>query len=349
MIRPLSIAILACVAACAASNGTARAASCTSVPVAGSVLYVTDRAPVDGTPLFSGERGYTKDRGALVSTGAIGTPAERSTLAPCDSNDAFLAATGKRFKGKDRQALIYIHGYYTPFVQAASDALTVAAALDFPGPVILYSWPSKVTSRLSYVNDEGNAGWSRVHFRQFLVRLQKRYPKLRISFAAHSLGARFATDGIGFIANSPCAGCFGRAVFFAPDVDTDELRSELSVAGLCKGSPNPAPTAAAPVLLYVSNRDRALRQSQHLHGHQRAGQAASEMLLCDGVDTVDVSYFKSSDRYGHSYQVDKPVLADTRAAFSGIPPTSPQRNLRRAKRDGGVYYELRPELRPAVR
>ena len=329
------------VAAFLGTTTAARAAGCADAPVAESILYVTDRAPVDGQPLFSGERGLTTTRVAVISSGVLRTPPQRSTLVPCRTNDAFFAAMMKRFKGKDRRALIYIHGYYTPFVQASSDALAIASALNFPGPVISYSWPSKVTSRLTYVNDESNASWSRVHFRQFLLRLQKRFPKLRISFAAHSLGARFETEGIGFIATSPCPKCLGRSVLFAPDVDTDELRSELGTANLCTGSPNPAPTVAAPVLLYVSNRDRALRQSQQLHGHQRAGQATSEMPLCSGVDTVDVGYHKIADRFGHGYNVDPLVLADTRAAFAGIAPNAPQRNLTRATREGGVYYELR--------
>jgi len=341
LIHRLLVATFACFVACAAASAHVRAASCADANTAESTLYVTDREPVSGDPLFSGERGLTKNREAVISTGVISTPVERRTLAPCPSNDAFFAAMAKRFRGNDRQALIYIHGYYTPFVNAANDALAVAAGLNFQGPVILYSWPSKVTSRLTYVNDESNASWSRVHFRQMLVRFQQRFPKLRISFAAHSLGARFATEGIGLIGDSSCPKCLGRTVLFAPDVDTDALRSELQVSGLCKGAPSANPKTAAPVLLYVSNRDRALRTSQRLHGHQRAGQAASEMVLCNGVDTVDVGYIKIADRAGHSYQVDKRVLADTRAAFAGTAPTAPQRGLTRATRPGGVYYELR--------
>jgi esterase/lipase superfamily enzyme len=42
---------------------------------------------------------------------------------------------------RGRQVLIYVHGYYTSFVDGADDALKVAAGLHFPGPAILYSWP----------------------------------------------------------------------------------------------------------------------------------------------------------------------------------------------------------------
>ena len=138
-----------------------------------------------------------------------------------------------------------------------------------------------------------------------------------------------------------CAGCVGPAVFFAPDIDGDTFRAALAVAGRCQGRPPEKPTAAASVTLYVSNNDLALRQSQKIHGHQRAGQAGSEIVLCGGVDTIDVGYLNVSDKAGHSYQVDAPIVTDARAAFAGTAPTSPTRKLTRAKRPGGVYYELR--------
>jgi len=66
------------------------------------------------------------------------------------------------------------------------------------------------------------------------------------------------------------------------------------------------------------------------------------MIVCNGVDTVDVSYHKSGDKAGHSYQVDPKVMRDASLALSGVPPTSPVRKLVQAKRPDGVYYELRP-------
>ena len=114
---------------------------------------------------------------------------------------------------------------------------------------------------------------------------------------------------------------------------------KLQAGGLCAGPPKPKPVVSAPVVLYVSNRDVALRQSHQLHGHQRAGQAGNELILCSGVDTIDVSYFKSSDRVGHSYQVDTKIANDAREAFAGTPPS--KRGLTAVDRGGSVYDELR--------
>jgi esterase/lipase superfamily enzyme len=68
-----------------------------------------------------------------------------------------------------------VHGFYTTFRRAAQDALALQKTLRFTGPVIVYSQPSKVTSRLAYINDDNNAVWSSVHFREFLSALLDAY------------------------------------------------------------------------------------------------------------------------------------------------------------------------------
>ncbi|MDQ2859057.1 MAG: alpha/beta hydrolase [Candidatus Eremiobacteraeota bacterium] len=324
------------------ATGRAALADCSRPGNAAEVFFITDREPVSDAQLFSGERGLTKTRDAIVSRGIIWNAAERKTLRSCASEKSFLSALKSGFSSqRGRQVLLYVHGYYTTFRQAVGDALTLQRTLRFPGPVIVYSWPSKVTSRLTYVNDEANAGWSAVHFRKLLATLETTFPGMPISFAAHSLGARFAADALDFIHHGRCVTCVGRTALFAPDVDTDTLRTGLAAAGRCNGRPLASSNVSAPVTLYVSNKDVALRQSQRIHGHQRAGQAASEMLLCKGVDTIDVSYYKSSDKLGHAYQSDTRIAGDVRDAFAGVSPSSPQRKLVKASREAGTYYELR--------
>ncbi|HEY6325903.1 MAG TPA: alpha/beta hydrolase [Candidatus Cybelea sp.] len=92
------------------------------------------------------------------------------------------------------------------------------------------------------------------------------------------------------------------------------------------------------MLLYVSNNDRALRQSERYHKNQRAGQAGGDLILCSGTDTVDVSYLKSGGKSGHGYLLDPRVQQDAAAAFAGVPPL--RRDVKQVSRAGGVYYEL---------
>jgi esterase/lipase superfamily enzyme len=163
-----------------------------------------------------------------------------------------------------------------------------------------------------------------------------------VSLAGYSLGSRFVTEGIAFYRREGCNNCFARAVLFAPDVSTADLRKALTSSNLCSGKPMTNPVASAPVLLYVSNNDRALRQSEKVHKNQRAGQAGGDLILCSGVDTIDVSYLKSGGNAGHGYLLDPRVLQDAAAAFAGVPATSSKRGLKQASRTGGIYYELQP-------
>jgi esterase/lipase superfamily enzyme len=316
-------------------------AECVAKP--GSIFFVTDREPLDDNQLFSGERGTDANHNPLITTGVISAPVDKANEARCSTKQALISAISSQFVPKrPRQVLVYVHGYYTSFVTAVETALALKKGLQFPGPVIVYSWPSRKTSALAYGTDEDNAKWSMPHFTNFLGNINKAFPGMPVSLAGYSLGSRFVTEGIAFFRREGCKNCFERAVLFAPDVFTADVRSALTASNLCSGKPLTNPIASAPVLLYVSNNDRALRQSEKFHGNQRAGQAGGDLILCNGVDTVDVSYLKSGGKSGHGYLLDPRVLQDAAAAFVGVPPTSPKRGLKQVSRTGGVYYELLP-------
>jgi esterase/lipase superfamily enzyme len=316
-------------------------AECVAHP--GSIFFVTDREPLDDNQLFSGEWGTDAGHNPVITAGVISAPVDKANESRCSSQQAFVDALRSRFDPKrPRQVLVYVHGYYTSFVTAVETAMALQKGLRFPGPMIVYSWPSRKTSVLAYKTDEANAQWSMPHFITFLGNINKAFSGMPVSLAGYSLGSRFVTEGIAFYRRDGCSNCFGRAVLFAPDVFTADLRSALTSAGLCSGKPAPNPIASAPVLLYVSNNDKALRQSEKVHGNQRAGQAGGDLILCNGVDTVDVSYLRSGGNSGHGYLLDPRVLEDAAEAFAGIPPTSPKRDLKQVSRTGGIYYELLP-------
>jgi esterase/lipase superfamily enzyme len=316
-------------------------AECAASP--GSIFFVTDRQPLNDNQLFSGEWGTDASHNAIITAGVLSAPVNKANESRCSSQQAFIKAVRSQFEPKrPRQVLIYIHGYYTTFVTAVETAMALQKGLRFPGPVIVYSWPSRKTSVLAYKTDEANARWSMPHFITLLGNINKAFPGMPVSLAGYSLGSRFVTDGIAFYRREGCGNCFGRAVLFAPDVSSGDLRSALTSSSLCSSQPLSNPVASAPVLLYVSNDDKALRQSQRVHGNQRAGQAGGDLILCNGVDTVDVSYLDIGGNSGHGYILDPRVLNDAAAAFYGIPPTSPKRGLKQVSRSGGIYYEMRP-------
>jgi esterase/lipase superfamily enzyme len=311
-------------------------AECVARP--GSIFFVTDREPLNDDQLFSGEWGTDANHNAIITAGVLTAPINKANESRCSSREALIKAVRSAFDPKrPRQLLVYVHGYYTSFVTAVETAMALQKGLRFPGPIIVYSWPARKTSVLAYKTDEANARWSTPHFTNFLANINKAFPGMPVSFAGYSLGSRFVTDGIAFYHRDGCNNCFGRAVLFAPDVSTGDLRTALTSSDLCSGKPVPNPIASAPVLLYVSNNDKALRQSERLHGNQRAGQAGGDLILCSGVNTVDVSYLKGGEA-GHGYLLEPPVLQDAAAAFAGVPPS--KRDLKQVSRTGGLYYEL---------
>lgn len=314
------------------------------VATTGSIFFVTDRQPLDDNQLFSGEWGTDAHHKPIITAGVISAPVNKSNESRCSTRQAFINAVKSQFvKDRPRQVLVYVHGYYTTFVSAVETAMALQKGLHFPGPTIVYSWPARKTSVLAYKTDEANARWSTPHFITFLGNINKAFPGMPVSFAGYSLGSRFVTDGIAFYRRTGCSNCFGRAVLFAPDVSTADLRSALTSSNLCSSKPLANPAASAPVLLYVSNDDRALRQSERVHGNQRAGQAGGDLVLCNGVDTVDVSYLNVGGKNGHAYINDPRVLHDAAAAFAGVPPA--KRGLKQVSRAGGLYYELLPNSR----
>jgi esterase/lipase superfamily enzyme len=314
-------------------------AECVAKP--GSIFFVTDREPLNDSQLFSGEWGSDAHGKALVTAGVLSKPVSQANQSRCSSREAFINAVRSQFDPKrPRQLLVYVHGYYTSFVDAVETGMALQKGMHFPGPVIVYSWPARKTSVTSYARDEKSANWSMPHFNTFLGNITKAFPGMPVSFAGYSLGSRFVTDGIAFYRREGCNNCFGRAVLFAPDVSAADLRSALATSNLCSGKPPLDSVSSAPVLLYASNEDKALRQSQRYHKNQRAGQAGSDLILCSGVDTVDVSYLKSGGKSGHGYLLDPRVERDAAAAFAGAAPA--KRGLKQVSRPGGVSSELPP-------
>ena len=178
-------------------------AECVAKP--GSIFFVTDREPLDDNQLFSGEWGTDANHQPVITTGVISMPVDKANESRCTSKQAFIDAVKSQFvKNRPRQLLVYVHGYYTSFVAAAETALALQKGLHFPGPLILYSWPSRKTSVLAYGTDEDNAEWSMPHFTRFLGEINKAFPGMPVSLAGYSLGSRFVTGGIAFFRRGGC-------------------------------------------------------------------------------------------------------------------------------------------------
>ena len=101
----------------------------------------------------------------------------------------FATKLAQKLEEKQRkELLIFLHGYNVTFEEAARCAAQVAWDINFPGAVILFSWPSQ-GSLLGYLADEGRAMNAASPFRTFFSALENG-PWSKVHVIAHSMGNR---------------------------------------------------------------------------------------------------------------------------------------------------------------
>ena len=56
--------------------------------------------------------------------------------------------------------------------------------------------------------------------------------------------------------------------------------------------------------LYASTNDLALKASNIFHAFPRLGQSGPDLVVINGIETIDASGIGSTDLFGHSYFAD---------------------------------------------
>ena len=117
-------------------------------------------------------------------------------------------------------------------------------------------------------------------------------------------------------------------ILTAPDIDADVFRGLAAVMR----------RAARRVTLYASGRDEALKLSHRVHGYQRAGDTVPEIVVVDGLDSIDASAVDTG-LLGHSYFADnRSVIADLYNLLrNGLPPEQRYGLLARQGRAGRFW------------
>lgn len=327
--RALFLGLLAGLCAACASPGPApgeaEAAQGESEARQVDLFYATDRAPsAVGEEHFSGKRGEMG-----FGLAAVGIPPghrmgrhekpsvfkfewsadERKHIAvrgvsPLGIEEFYERLASSVAESPDASLMVFVHGYNAAFAQAAQVVAQFTTDLKFPGPVLLYSWPSQ-GSLTGYKVDENNAEWSQSHFAQVLGDLLDQTGARRIYLVGHSMGTRVVTRGYNALAAlRGSAGGMERIVemvLVAPDIDADLFRKDI------------APELARhgiPVTVYASSADRALIASKAFNGYPRAGDSGERLVVVPGVETVDASD-AAGGLLGHSYFAeDRRIMED---------------------------------------
>lgn len=290
------------------------------------VFYATDRKALSSNS-FAGDRGS----GALsFGISPVLLPARTIGLGIPLSQEKFeqsLSSALTRTGAKD--ILVFVHGYNFSFDEAVLWAGQLKHQLHFEGAVVLYSWPSS-GNRWSYLGDSSNADWTTPHLAGFLQALAARTGRAQIHLLAHSLGSRPVVAALHSLAVGPHAARFGQIIFAAPDVDADAFRDVL-----------PAIVATAERITLYTASDLALRVSALLSAHPRAGDSDRNVVLIDGMDTIDVT---SADEgpIRHDYFLENErVLADIFQLLSYAAPPEKRFRLFAVRVRGRLLWQFR--------
>lgn len=233
-------------------------------------------------------------------------------------------------ESSDRQALVFVHGYNVSFENAVKRTAQIAHDLRFDGAPICYSWPSH-GALANYTKDMANADATVVTLQGFLQDLVQETDKTTIHLVAHSMGNRALLQALDRIAigNPESSNVFGQLVMAAPDVSAVDFRHRFAPA---------AKQMADSVTLYASSRDKALLASTEIHGHDRAGLAGPNLIVMDGMDTIDVSEIDTS-LIGHSYYGNHPeLIRDLKALMELAAPADQRQWLTRIIKPGSLDY-----------
>lgn len=231
--------------------------------------------------------------------------------------------------------LLFIHGYNNSFEDAAKRTAQITYDLKFEGVSLFYSWPSSA-EEAKYTYDETNIEWSEANIKNFLIDYARLASHDSIYLIAHSMGTRaLARAYISAVEEMPALkGKIKEVILAAPDIDADVFKRDLAPKMVA---------AKAPVTLYASSNDKALKLSKAVHANEpRAGDANPELVVVRGLDTIDASLVET-DFLGHTYVANSPtILSDIFNIIKHGHRPVDRAFLVKNQNESGVYWQFKP-------
>jgi len=180
--------------------------------------------------------------------------------------------------------------------------------------------------------DEATIDWSRPHLASFLSQIACRAGVSTLHVIAHSMGNRALIKALGTLPLFNSTSFINQIVLAAPDIDSGEF---VQIAASIQSS-------GKRTTLYASSNDKAIEISKQVHEYPRAGESGPDIVIVNGVDTIDASNVDTSF-IGHSYFADKrTVLSDLYYVLSEGKPPSERYSLEEKTCPKGLYWAFRP-------
>ena len=267
-----------------------------------------------------------RERGKDVASQKQGNQQEQLTSSiqslDCLDHATFLSHLNELVqRSRQRDVLIFVHGFNVSFEQAVVRATQVAADIPFNGAIVVYAWPSQGGVD-QYQRDGEIVDESLQAFTSFLVDLGSNFgPECSINLMVHSMGNRLVTRSLWHLPDSfTQPPRFKELVFCAPDVGVDEFkRHARQIVKVCDRA-----------TIYKSCNDSALIASKWRNLDERAGESFNPILV-EGIDTIETAVVDTS-LMGHSYYGSNPsILRDLFAIVKAHQPATQRSWLQQKK------------------
>ncbi len=249
---------------------------------------------------------------------------------PLDEASFYQDVSTTVHASKEKQVLVFIHGFNVTFTDAVYRTAQMTYDLGFSGASILYSWPSNGRLR-DYTWDSTANEWTVPHLQAFLESVAAKTGAQKIHVIAHSMGNRALAHALRTMpqAKSPR---FQNVILTAPDIDAGVF-TELSDA---------VKSHADNVTLYASSHDKAMLASEEINGFWRAGDAGKNIVVIPGIDTIDVSLV-DTNLIGHFYYGEnRSVLTDMMNLITTDDPPSKRCRLQQTGIAPKLYWRFIP-------
>ncbi|MCA9032159.1 MAG: alpha/beta hydrolase [Planctomycetaceae bacterium] len=247
---------------------------------------------------------------------------------------------------KEKDVLIFVHGYNVDFHEAICRIAQMAEDMPFEGVIVAFDWNSQANT-LGYYQDKINTGRTHPAFAEVLAELRDRLPEdARLHVLAHSMGNRYTLNALELLAvYEPYIGLppsrFKEDSFFKPQFAGWERwhprgTQPKPLANVIFAAPDVHPETfqksvgsvmqiADHITLYCNEADFALEISRFVNGQGkdgfRIGDSRSGINGGYAMDVVRLQSVSSSDPFGHSYYGSHPgLLTDLRLLIHAKAP-----------------------------
>ena len=192
---------------------------------------------------------------------------------------------------KDREIVIFIHGYNNNIADSVFRSAQIAHDYNIRAVSLHYAWPSGGSLPL-YVFDRDSAIFGRAGLAE-TIEIAAQTKAARILLVGHSMGSYVVMEALRDLAMTgrrDVLGRIGGVVLAAPDIDIDVFESQVHDIG----------TLPKPFTIVVSRRDRALGISRRLAGgHPRVGSGSDIAMLQEN----EIAVIDASDTDGGAHNV----------------------------------------------